>query len=283
MPVLVVCLVLVGGCRDVTGETTTTATITTTVSAGVEPTAGTERLEYSPGLGATIRTPAGGPSAPLVVMVPGGSWMTAEPTGLARLADRLTAEGMITVTARIRAASDDVVYPVPVEDVLCALAAGVAYSRAAGYDPSPVILFGHSSGAHLASLAALEAEPDLPACPHLPVAADGLIGAAGPYDVSARSDMAVALFGVSPAEDPELWAEGNPLRQAARRPELPVLLLHGEDDDVVPVSATEDFAATLEAEGHPTTVVMVPGTDHQRIYSPEAVATPILDWVTTLP
>jgi dipeptidyl aminopeptidase/acylaminoacyl peptidase len=115
------------------------------------------------------------------------------------------------------------------------------------------------------------------------VAADGLIGAAGPYDVSARSDMASALFGVAPDEDPELWADGNPLLLTERRPELPVLLLHGEDDRVVPLSATAAFAQALESGGHPTMVITVPDTDHQRIYTPEAVAAPILEWVAGLP
>jgi acetyl esterase/lipase len=278
---MLACLVMIGACSDVAADTTTAPTSTATV-AGVEPTASTERLEYSPGLEATVRTPAGGPSAPLVVLIPGGSWMTADPTGLARLADRLTAEGLITVTARIRAASDGVIYPVPVQDALCALAFGVARAEEAGYEPGPAILFGHSSGAHLAALAALTAAPDLPSCPHQSVVADGLIGAAGPYDVSARSEMAAALFGVEPDEDPELWVEGNPLRLADRRPGLPVLLLHGDNDRVVPLSATTDFAAALEAHGHPTTVITVPGSDHQRIYSPEAVATPILEWVAGL-
>lgn len=279
IPVLAASLVLVSACRDATGDTTTA----TTVPAAVTLAGSTDRHEYRPGLEATIRTPAAGPSVPLLVMIPGGSWRTADPTGLARLAGHLTDEGMITVTARIRAASDGVVYPLPVEDVLCALAFGVAQSRAAGYEPGHVILFGHSSGAHLAALAALEAEPDLPSCPHPPVAADGLIGAAGPYDISARSDMAAALFGVPPEDDPELWTEGNPLHRASLRPELPVLLLHGEDDQVVPVSATEDFAAALEAAGHPTTVALIADADHQRIYSPEAVAAVILEWVGGLP
>lgn len=274
LPALLACLVVLSGCDG--------------NASGSEPadstplTADSIRLEYSPGLEATIRTPGGAPSAPLVVMIPGGSWRTADPTGLARLAERLTEEGVITVTARIRAADDDVVYPVPVEDVLCALAFGVARAGEAGYQPGPVILFGHSSGAHLAALAALTAEPELPACPHPPLAADGLIGAAGPYDVSARSDMATALFGATPEEDPELWAEGNPLHVADRRPDLPVLLLHGEDDRVVPLSATTEFARVLEDQGHSTTVITVPDTDHQRIYSPDAVAAPILEWLAGL-
>ena len=75
-------------------------------------------------------------SAPVVVMIPGGGWRGADPTGLEPLAAALAAQGVVAMPVAIRAAGDGVVYPAPVEDVLCALADGAATAPAAGIRPT---------------------------------------------------------------------------------------------------------------------------------------------------
>jgi dipeptidyl aminopeptidase/acylaminoacyl peptidase len=63
---------------------------------------------------------------------------------------------------------------------------------------------------------------------------------------------------------------------------VPVLLLHGDADDVVPVEATRLFAAALEEGGHDTTVEVLPGVDHQEVYTAEVAAQPVAEWVAGL-
>lgn len=239
-------------------------------------------VEYAPGLVEDVYLPSGRRTAPLVLMVPGGSWATADPTGLADLAGYLADSGSVAVPARIRAANDGVRYPVPVDDVLCALAAAAVTARAHGVDPTPLVVLGHSSGAHLAALAVLAADEHPPACRAPAVRPDALIGLAGPYDVSQVPDMAQALFGTTPEQDPATWAAGNPARRAQLRPEVPVLLMHGGDDPVVPASFTADFAARLRQAGHPVTMELVPHADHGSVYS-AAVAGPVITrWLMRL-
>jgi len=258
----------------------TVAPSSTTPAVPVAPTL--ERGEYLPGLTATLYLPEATSAAPLVVMVPGGGWRSADPTGYARLAVHLAESGMAVLTARISAADDGAVYPTPIEDIHCAVGHAIARTEAAGISPDPVILIGHSSGAHLSALAALTAAQELPECPDPPRPVDALIGLAGVYDVTRLPALAFLLFGVAPDDDPELWEEGNPLLRAAMRPELPVLLLHGDADRVVPVSFTSDFALTLEQGGHNTAVTIIPGADHNEIYSPEASGDLIVDWIEGL-
>jgi dipeptidyl aminopeptidase/acylaminoacyl peptidase len=62
-----------------------------------------------------------------------------------------------------------------------------------------------------------------------------------------------------------------------------VLLLHGEADDVVPVSFTTDFGTALEAAGHPTTVRVLTDEDHETVYAAETAARPVVDWLESLP
>lgn len=238
--------------------------------------------EYLPGLIATLYLPEATSPAPLVVMVPGGGWRTADPTGYARLAVDLAESGMAVLTTRISVAGDGAVYPTPVEDIHCAVGYAIARAGEAGITPDPVVLLGHSSGAHLSALAALTDTDDLPECPDPARPVDALIGMAGVYDVTRLPAVAFLLFGVTPDDDPELWEEGNPLLRATLRPEIPVLLLHGDADRVVPVSFTSDFALALEEGGHDTSVTIVPGADHGEIYSPEASGELIVEWIDGL-
>lgn len=236
--------------------------------------------EYLPGLEANVFLPFDGKrQTPLVVMIPGGAWRTADPSGFAGLARHLAGAGIMTVTVSVRAAVDGVVYPTPVEDVLCAVGFAADTAGANGIEVGSIFLLGHSSGAHLAALAALAPQDFTPDCAGGTANADGLVAIAGPYDVTRDAGVAESLFGVSYGADPDLWDSGNPLLKAGLRPDLPVLLIHGEGDTVVPSWFTTEFGAALEGGGHETTTVIVPGANHDDIYSAELSGDLIVDWV----
>lgn len=240
-------------------------------------------VEYAPGRTEDLYLPSGQGRVPLVVLVPGGSWATSDPTGLAPLAAALADAGVAAAPARIRAASDGVVYPVPLEDVLCAVGAAVDQLASHGYVAGPVAVLGHSSGAHLAALAVLAADDFSPACSDSPaVRPDALIGLSGPYDISRMPEIATALLGTSPAEDPDRWSQANPVERASLRPDVPVLLLHGALDDVVPTDFTSQFAKALDGAGHPTTVQIVPGADHLGIFRADMASARIATWLLAL-
>ena len=208
--------------------------------------------------------------------------MTADPSGLAGLAAGLADARVAAVTAHIRAAAAHVVYPDPVEDVLCAVAAAAEHVGSAGFPPSAVAVLGHSSGAHLAALAVLAYDDYAPACGSPAVTPDALIGLSGPYDISRVPDLAAALLGTSPDDDPDTWTSANPVARADLRPEVPVLLLHGDADTVVPVDFTTQFAEALESGGHPTTTDLVPGADHGTIFTSEVATERIVPWLRSL-
>jgi acetyl esterase/lipase len=239
-------------------------------------------VEHSPGLTAEIYLPAGEGRVPLVVLVPGGSWTTADPAGLAGLAAELSVAGVAAAPTTIRAADDGVVYPTPVEDVLCAVAAAVEAVESRGYVADPVVVLGHSSGAHLAALAVLAADDHSPSCTAPVVQPDALVGLSGPYDISQFQPGATALLGTGLADDPETWESANPVLRAGLRPEVPVLLLHGEDDEVVSTGFTTQFAGALEGAGHPTTVELLPDIDHLEIFRSDVAGELVGQWVLAL-
>lgn len=246
--------------------------------AGTEPSAVAPVTEdYRPGMAATTYRTTGEPQA-VVVLVPGGGWSSADPSGLRPLAEHLAASGSAVVTITYGTSGTGDRYPVPVDDVTCA----VAYA-AREVPGVPVVLVGHSAGAHLAVLAALRPQPrtgsDPEACAHPARAADAVAGLAGPYDVVAAGGFAVELFGSPRSDAPDLWTEGNPLSWASERPDVPVLLVHGTADDVVPMRFTDDLAQALAAGGHEVTTERLADVDHQEVYRPEAVGDLLADWV----
>jgi acetyl esterase/lipase len=68
------------------------------------------------------------------------------------------------------------------------------------------------------------------------------------------------FMGVTNYDDPKL-AEISPLHHAADV-SIPVLLIHGKDDTVVPIEQSEQMEAALKAAGKPVTFVRLEGEDH---------------------
>lgn len=227
---------------------------------------------YRPGRDATAALPDD-PRA-VVVLVPGGGWATADPTGLGPLADHLTRAGLATVTITYGTSSTDDHFPVPADDVACAVA-----FAAVQVPDVPVVVLGHSAGGHLAALVALVPDRDASGCPHAAHAADAVVGLAGPYDVLQAQRFARDLVPTAPADDAATWSAANPLDHAGERPEVPFLLVHGSADRVVPPSFTAGLADALRAGGHDVTLEMLDGIDHHRVIAPDVVGDVVVDWV----
>ncbi len=125
-----------------------------------------------------------------------------------------------------------------------------ALSRIPEIDPHKLYAVGHSSAAKLALLLA-EADPRIKACVAYAPVTDELARHAGK----------------------ELWNAPGPekfqdflVRTSPRTREselnCPVFLFHAEDDSVVSVSQTRDFAERLKSMGKPITVEIVPSGNH---------------------
>lgn len=238
--------------------------------------------EYRFGVEAEVHLPDPPPPGPVpvVVMVPGGSWERADRSRVASLAETLAGEGMVVVNASYRAARDDVVYPVPVQDVTCAASWAVEYAAEQGYAARSLVLVGHSAGAHLAALASLGPDEFADDCPAEPAAPTGLVGLAGPYDLSAVEGLAESLVGAPRSQAAEVWTSADPMRRAGDRPEVDVLLLHGDADRTVSPAVSREFAVALRHGGHDVTLDVLPGVDHMGlVVAADVAATVIARWV----
>lgn len=265
--------------QPVTSSGPTETTASPDVDRSVTPTAIQPVAGFEPATRATVFSPAEDQSRadiepPLLVLVPGGGWSAADPSGLAPLATALAKEGAFVVTISYRTAEEDAYFPIPVDDIAC----GVAFARAkaleSGVVPREVVVAGHSSGAQLAAVYSLRPPARLSDCAYSAVEPDRFIGLAGPYDVVRARSQAANLFGPDRPNTAD-WALGNPLQQAARRPDMDVLLVHGTADNTLPIWFTEQFAEALSTGGHMVTALYPPDVDHMSVYSAE-IATPII-------
>lgn len=243
----------------------------------------TVSAEYLPGLRADLRVPATAGPAPLVVLVPGGGWQSADPTGLIPLAEELTASGSTTVTMTYSTTAMGAEFPVPVDDVACAVRWAAQRAADAGHAPEHVVVLGHSAGGHLAALVALSGDRFGGECPAPPVQVDGLVGLAGVYDVRALGHTLDPFFGASSSQAPERWDDGDPMRWAtspsSMAATLRVLLIHGDADTTVPLQQTRDFSAALTDAGADVEVEVVPGQTHQTIYAADVAAPFVQTWL----
>lgn len=204
---------------------------------------------------------AAGPR-PVIVFFYGGSWNSGSRSGYAFVGRALAARGFVTVIPDYRLVPE-VVYPGFVLDGASAVRWVRAHARDYGGDGDRIVLAGHSAGAYIAAMLAVD-DRWLGADR---AAVRGLVGLAGPYDFAPFTvGASVQAFGAwrNPAEtQPVTWAgAGDP----------PALLLAGAEDTIVRPRNSDALAAKLRAEGVPVEVKHYPGIGHIGILT--AIAKP---------
>lgn len=225
--------------------------------------------------GAAAGGTAAGGAAALVVFLHGGFWRAAYDRVHARpLAVALAGAGFAVALPEYRRTGqpgggwpgtfDDVALAVDVLPGLVreALAGGAGGSgglaASAGSGGSAgvgaVVLGGHSAGGHLALWAAARVGLPEGSPWAVPVpAAGGVVGLAAVSDLTgcARQRLgrgaAQALMGGGPRRHPERYAAADPARLLPVR--VPVRLVHGADDGVVPSQMSVGFAREAAAAG----------------------------------
>ena len=219
----------------------------------------------------TVAAMGTGPYAPVVVFFYGGSWQRGERANYAFVGEALASRGFVVAIADYRV-YPDVAFPGFVEDAAMAVAWMRRNATRYGADPARVLVAGHSAGAHIAMLVALDrrylgaaGEPDVA----------GAIGLSGPYDfLPLSSDRLKAVFG-----PPDALPRTQPIR-FARADAPPLLLLHGTDDTTVLPANAQRLAARVAAAGGRAQLKLYAGVGHIGLLA--RLAAPLRDGETVL-
>ena len=192
------------------------------------------------------------PQAPVVVFFYGGSWRRGDREKYRFVGQALSSRGYVTVIPDYRL-YPDVQFPVFVEDG----AASVAWvEKNIAESKNGIVLIGHSAGAHLAALLALD-DRYLSQQGVTDRSIRGMIGLAGPYAFEPENFRRYrAIFATAQPPDisrPVTYARGDA---------PPLLLLHGTDDSMVLPLHSQLLQERIDGENGRATLLELQGVNH---------------------
>jgi len=202
-----------------------------------------------------IYLPAKGETAPpVVVFFYGGGWRSGDRATYRFAGRSLAACGALTIIPDYRV-WPETGFPGFLEDAAAAVAAARETARRYGGDTSRLFLMGHSAGAYIAMMLALDPAYLAAAGGDQRTALAGVIGLAGPYDFL-------------PLEDPvleEIFAPVGPRTQPitfAANASAPLLLATGASDTTVYPANSQRLAAKVRETGGRAGTIVYPGIGH---------------------
>jgi acetyl esterase/lipase len=234
-----------------------------------------------------VRLPAGARERPLVIYVHGGFWKAEW--------DRTHADAVVAALALLGYATASVEYrrvgqpgggwPGTLEDVQLAIAelpqlVAVAIAERGGLpiDATRPILVGHSAGGQLVLWVGHRLGR---AGTRGVVALAPVAGLTAGYHQGLGGGAIARLLGGGPADVPDRYAAADPTANLPLG--VPVIVVHGELDEDVPVTFGDRFAERARDAGDDVEMRRLPGVGHMALVDPSSAAwTHVTDAVDAL-
>lgn len=209
-----------------------------------------------------------GQNFPVVVLVHGGCWQAQWGLDhLRHLADQLRGQGYAAWNLEYRKLGQPGGgWPGSCADIDQGVDALAEISTRFALDLDRVVVVGHSAGGHLALWLACDRANRSVELPAAKVQLRGAIGLAPITDLLGAA--AAECCGTAAADflsvDPSRRAEIDPLASPIHRlpAKVPLRLLHGAEDDVVPLAQSEDFAQRAAESGSDCRFETIAGIGH---------------------
>lgn len=210
---------------------------------------------------AVLRLPAGPGPHPIAVVLHGGFWRAAfTKANTSALSIALTERGFATWNVEYRRVGAGGGYPETLEDVAAACRAVTAVD--APLDLDRMVAVGHSAGGQLALFVAAEG------------LVRGAVSLAGVIDLDDAvkrglgDDAVVEFLGGPPSTVADRYARADPLRRLPLG--RPALLVHGRNDDRVPVEQMHTYAELAVKSGDDVALLEFEEADHFDVIDPRA-------------
>ena len=198
------------------------------------------------------------------VMVHGGFWRAKyDLAHVSHLCAALAAAGFQTASLEYRKVGEPGGgWPGTYDDVVAGLKTASEHLASA-----PVIL-GHSAGGHLALRLACDKHPIGGVVALAPVAVLQLA-----YDLNLSNGAVAEFLGGTPKERPTIFEAACPSRHPSSYPRI---LLHGTNDDIVPISISRAFVSSRHGDSGAVTLTELKTADHFDLINPQSTAWPIV-------
>ena len=213
---------------------------------------------------------ADGGRVPAVLYIHGGGWYSGDKTSGTGLVDipELVNRGYLVAAVNYRLAPR-YEFPAQIEDLKHAVRFLRANAATYGLDPAHIGVFGDSAGGHLAALLGVTddnygfdgvlsgIEPS--------TRVQAVVDMFGPADLTLkferdRSLLIEHVFGTSDPED-EIIRRASPVTHVSSD-DSPFLIIHGDKDDQVLLSQSEELYRKLVESGVPTELIVVKNSGH---------------------
>jgi acetyl esterase/lipase len=209
--------------------------------------------------------------APVLVLLHGGFWRHVWDRRHTRpMAEALRGQGWIVATPEFRRTGGDGGWPATFDDIATVRERlpDLVHDAIGRRDIAPLTLLGHSAGGQLAMWWALTA-PD-PTSVQRAVALAPVADLARAYADRLDGDAVGALLGGGPDDVPDRYAATDLARLLGGLDHPPITVLHGADDDRVPVAHSQELPGVTYTE--------LPSTGHFDLIDPLAATWPrVLD------
>jgi len=231
--------------------------------------------------------PEGAGPHPVVVLIHGGCW-TVDFGGIRQMrsmATALAAAGAAVWNVEYRRYDEaGGGYPGMYQDVATAVDLLREHAAAARLDLSRIVAVGHSAGGHLAQWAV--SRHKLPrwsaAWVHDPLPVPTVVSLGGLADLRNEAGLICTscqrttpqLAGEPTPERPDVFLDTSPAEMLPAG--VRTILIHGELDDIAPLSTGQRYAARARAAGDKAEVMVLPGGSH---YDEVSAASPA--WAIT--
>lgn len=225
---------------------------------------------------ADLRLPDSDGPHPVAVVIHGGCWRDAwKRDVMDRVAVELAKQGWASWNIEYRRVGSGGGWPGTFEDVATAIDVLATFAPGHGLDLDRVTTVGHSAGGQLAIWAAARHRLPADAPGSAPVVAvrsatslAGVLDLARAHELGLCSGAVEAMMRRGP--DSDRYAVVDP---AVLVPfGVPLRVLHGTDDEVVPSELSERFVRAAAAGGDSVDVTVLPGAGHFDLIEPDSDA-----------
>ncbi len=192
---------------------------------------------------ADIYQPTGDGPFPGIVMIHGGAWVAGDKVNDAVHARKFAASGYVVMVINYRLAPSHK-YPAQIDDCFEAVRWLVGNSEAYKVDGDRIGVWGYSAGGHLAALVATDPRSGVPrvkAC----------VAGGAPCDlrlIPDDSSLLSGFLGGTRAQLPEIYEKASPVQHVSGD-DPPMLLFHGEADQLVPLAFSNGMRQRLQENG----------------------------------